>query len=165
MASSFSPGPPPAPAGPSVAELSTGEQLLLWAVRKRLEGEAQLPALRRGFRLADRGTHERDAFDAFEQLFGTIGRSCRRDLWFHRCGCGCVSNDELAILGLVAAEQSGDVASALFLGRALVAPAALAEAVEAARRLALALAERGLALPLRQRYAPAQLDDGSRRLH
>ena len=150
---------------PSVGDLSMGEQLVLWAVRKRLEGEAQLPALRRGFRLADRGTHEHDACDAFEQLFGTIGRSCRRDLWFHRCGCGCVSEDELTILGLVAAEQRGDIASALFLGRALVAPAALIEALEAARRLALALAERGLALPLRQRYAPAQLDDSSRRVH
>ena len=134
------------------------------ALRKRLEGTAQLPALRRGFRLADRGMHERDAFEAFEQLFGAIGRNCRRDLWFHRCGCGCVSGDELMILGLVAAEQSGDRASALLFGRALVTPAALTEALEAARRLALALAERGLGLPQRQRDAPAQVD-GSRHLH
>lgn len=165
MASSFSPEPPPAPAGPSVAELSMGEQLVLWAVRKRLEGEAQLPAVRRGFRLADRGPHECDAFEAFEQLFGAIGRSCRRDLWFHRCGCGCVSGDELTILGLIAAEQSGDIASALFFGRALVTPAAVVEVLRAAHLLALALAERDLALPLRQRSAPAQLDDSSRRLH
>jgi hypothetical protein len=72
MASS-SPEPPSVGSGPSVSELSLGEQLVLWAVRKRLEGEAQLPALRRGFRLADRGCHERDAFDAFERLFGAIG--------------------------------------------------------------------------------------------
>jgi hypothetical protein len=147
-----------------VGELATGEQLLLWALRERLEGTAQLPALRRGFRLADRGTHQCCAFEAFEQLFGAIGRNCRRDLWFHRCGCGCVSEDELTILALVVAEQSGDMASSLFFGRALVAPAALPEAQEAARRLALALAERGLALPRRQRYAPAQVD-GSRHLH
>ena len=164
MATSLSPDPPPAPAGPRVGELATGEQLLPWALRKRLEGTAPLPALRRGFRLADRGIHERDAFEAFEQLFGAIGRSCRRDLWCHRCGCGWVSEDELTILGLVAAEQSGDMASALLFGQALVVPAALTEALEAARRLALALAERGLALPRRQRYAPAQVD-GSRQLH
>jgi len=164
MAASFC-ADPPAPSGPSVGELSIGEQLVLWAVRKRLEGEEQLPALRRGFRLADRGRHECCAFDAFERLFDAIGRNCRRDLWFHRCGCGCVSADELTILGLVAAEQSGDIASALFLGRALVAPQAVGEALEAARRLALALAERGLALPLRQRYVPARLDHGSQRLH
>jgi len=60
MATSLSPDPPPAPAGPRVGELATGEQLLLWALRKRLEGTAQLPALRRGFRLVDRGIHERD---------------------------------------------------------------------------------------------------------
>ena len=163
MATSLSPDPPPALPGPRVGELATGEQLLLWALRRRLEGAAQLPALRRGFRLADRGTHARDAFEAFEQLFGAIRRNCRRDLWFHRC-CGCVSQDELTILGLVAAEQSGDRASALLFGRALVTPAALTEALEAARRLALALAERGLGLPQRQRDAPAQVD-GSRHLH
>lgn len=164
MATSFSPDPPE-PSGPSVAELSIGEQLLLWAVRKRLQGEGQLPTLRRGFRLADRGTHQCCAFEAFERLFGAIGRNCRRDLWFHRCGCGCVSGDELTILALVAAEQSGDVASALLCGRALVAPTALSEALAAARRLGLALAERGLALPLRRRYAPTPLDDGRPRLH
>jgi hypothetical protein len=165
MASSLSPEPQPVPSGPSVGELSIGEQLVLWAVRKRLEGAEQVPALRRGFRLADRGSHARCAFDAFEQLFGVIGRHCRRDLWFHRCGCGWVSADELTILGLVAAEQSDDIASALVFGRALVAPPAVVKALAAARRLALALAERGLALPLRQRYAPARLDDGSQRLH
>ena len=115
--------------------------------------------------LADHGTHEHCAFEAFEQLFGAIGRNCRRDLWFHRCGCGCVSEDELAILGLVAAEQSGDMASALFLGRSLVAPQAVVGALQAARQLARTLSERGLALPLRQRYASAQVEDGSRRLH
>jgi hypothetical protein len=164
MTASFSPDPP-APSGPSVAELAMGEQLVLWAVRKRLEGDQQLPVLSRGFRLADRGAHRRDAFDAFEALFGAIGRNCGRDLWFHRCGCGCVSGDELTILGLVAAEQSGDVASALFFGRALVAPQGVVELLQAARLLAEALAERGLALPLRQRYAPAEVDDSSRRLH
>ena len=164
MAASFSPDPE-APSGPSVAELAMGEQLVLWAVRKRLEGDQQLPVLSRGFRLADRGPHRRDAFGAFEQLFGAIGRNCRRDLWFHRCGCGCVSGDELTILGLVAAEQSGDIASALFFGRALVAPQGVVELLQAARLLAEALAERGLALPLRQRYAPAAVDDSSRRLH
>ena len=81
MATSSFPDPA-VPSGPSVRELSLGEQLLLWAVRKRLEGEAQLPTLQRGFRLADRGTHERDAFEPFEQLFGAIRRNCRRDLWF-----------------------------------------------------------------------------------
>lgn len=150
---------------PTVAEFSMGEQLVLWAVRKRLEGDAQVPALGRGFRLADRGVHRRDAFAAFEQLFAAIGRHCRRDLWFHRCGCGCVSDDELTILGLVAAEQAGDIASALFFGRSLVAAAGVTPVLEAARALAEALAERGFALPLRQRYAPAQLDDSSRRLH
>jgi len=124
-----------------------------------------VPALRRGFQLADRGRHEHDAFDAFEGLFGTIGRNCWRDLWFHRCGCGCVSGDELTILGLVAAEQSGDIASALFFGRALVAPTAISELLEAARWLAEALAERGLALPQRERYPAAEVDDSSRRLH
>jgi hypothetical protein len=150
---------------PGVSDLSMGEQLVLWAVRKRLEGERQLPALRRAFRLADRGAHARDTFDAFETLFGTIGRNCRRDLWFHRCGCGCVSGDELTILGLVAAEQSGDIASALFLGRALVAPAAIGDLREAAHRLAEALSERGFALPQRARYPAAAVEDSSRRLH
>ncbi len=138
---------------PSLAELALGEQLVVWAMRKRLEGAAHLPALQRGFDLAGGGLHERDAFVAFEQLFGALARNCRRDLWFHRCGCGCVSPDELAILGLIAALQADDALTAWGHARALVADPALGDLLQAAREFGQALAERRLALPLRRRLA------------
>jgi hypothetical protein len=99
-------------AEPSVAELALGEQLVVWAIRKRLEGAAHLPMVRRGFLLTGPGQQPREAFAAFEQFYGALSANCRRDLWFHRFGCGGVSADELAILGLIAAQQAGDVASA-----------------------------------------------------
>jgi hypothetical protein len=46
-----------------------------------------------------------------------------------------------------------------------VTPAAVVEALDAARRFGLALAERGLALPHRQRSAPARPDADGPRLH
>ncbi len=109
----------------SVAEFALGEQLVVWAIRRRLEGAAHLPMVRRGFLLAGPGQQPRDAFAAFEQFYGALSANCRRDLWFHRCGCGGVSADEIAILGLIAAQQAGDPASARGYGQSLVIDAAL----------------------------------------
>ncbi len=149
---------------PSVAELALGEQLVVWAMRKRLESAGHLPALQRGFRLAGGGQHQHDPFAAFERLFAALARDCRRDLWFHRCGCGCVSQDEISILGMIAALQAGEVATAWSHGQALVAEPALGELLEAAGELGTALAQCRLALPLRRRLAP-DLMPGGARLH
>jgi hypothetical protein len=153
----------PVPAEPVVADLSLGEQLVIWALRKRLESAAHRPALRRGFLLAGAGGLQ--AFAAFEQLFAVLESHCRRDLWFHRCGCGCVSADELRILGLIAAQQSGGVAAALGHGSSLVAPAAVGEIVHAAGAFGQALAACRLTLPLRVRCLPERPAAERRRLH
>jgi hypothetical protein len=155
----------PVPAEPVVADLALGEQLVIWALRKRLESAAHRPALRRGFLLAGAGGLQ--AFAAFEQLFAVLESHCRRDLWFHRCGCGCgcVSADELTILGLIAAQQSGEVAAALGHGSSLVAPAAVGEIVQAAGAFGQALAACRLPLPLRVRCLPERPAAERRRLH
>ena len=152
MASSIPFAGQPVPAEPAVADLALGEQLVLWALRKRLESAAHRPALRRGFLLAGAGGPQ--AFAAFEQLFGVLESHCRRDLWFHRCGCGCVSADELRILGLIAAEQTGDVAAGFGHGSSLVAPAAVGLVTQAAAAFGQALAACRLTLPLRVRHLP-----------
>ena len=147
---------------PALAELALGEQLVVWAVRKRLESAAHLPALQKGFGLAGGGPHERDAFAAFEQLFAALARNCRRDLWFHRCGCGGVSPDELEVLGLIAALQVNDTLTAWGHAQALVADPAQGELMQAARALGQALAERRLTLPLHRRLAPDRPGAGMR---
>jgi hypothetical protein len=151
-----------ADAEPDVSELALGEQLVLWAVRKWLEGVQHLPMVRRGFLLAGPGRHEHDAFAAFERFYAALEGNCRRDLWFHRCGCGCVSPDELAILGLIAAQQAGDPGSAWGHGQSLVLDRAFGELLRATRDLAQALTERRLILPLRQRVSPDGTAAGSR---
>jgi hypothetical protein len=151
----------PVPPEPAVADLALGEQLVIWALRKRLESAAHRPALRRGFLLAGAGGLQ--AFAAFEQLFAVLESHCRRDLWFHRCGC--VSADELTILGLIAAQQSGEVAAALGHGSSLVAPAAVGEVVQAAGAFGQALAACRLILPLRVRCLPERPAADRRRLH
>jgi hypothetical protein len=153
----------PVVAEPTVAELTLGEQLVIWALRKRLESVADRPALRRGFLLAGAGGLQ--ALAAFEQLFAAIESHCRRDLWFHRCGCGCVSADELRILGLIAAQQSGEVAAALGHGSSLVVLAAVGEIVRAAGAFGQALAACGLTLPLRVRCLPERPAADRGRLH
>jgi hypothetical protein len=158
------------PAGPEVADatlaqLALGEQLVVWAFRKRLEGESRATTVQRGFELAGSGPARHDALAAFEALFALIAGHCRRDLWFHRCGCCRISPDEMAILGLIAAQQAGDMASALCSGQSLVAAPVVGEALRLAGRLGRTLAELGLALPLRCSYAPRSPDTGATRHH
>jgi hypothetical protein len=98
-------------------------------------------------------------------LFILIAAHCRRDLWFHRCGCCAVSPDEMAILGLIAAQQAGDMASALASGRSLVADPVVGEVLRRAERLGRALAEHGLALPLRWSYKRWWPDPGTAHRH
>jgi hypothetical protein len=149
----------------SPAGLYLAEQLVIWAWRKRLEGEARVAAVQRGFALAGSGPRRHDAHAAFEALFGVLFEHCRRDLWFHRCGCCCVSVDEMEILGLIAAEQADDMASALTFCRSLVAALGVGDTLREAERLGRALAERGLVLPLRCRLAPKWTDPGAERCH
>jgi hypothetical protein len=118
--------------------------------------------IRRGFLLAGPGRHEHDAFAAFERLYAALSGSCQRDLWFHRCGCSCVSDDELAILGLIAAAQAGDLATAWSCGQSLVVAAAQGELLQAAGKFGQALTERRLVLPLRQRLTAHPVPAGAR---
>jgi len=152
-------------AEPTLAQLALGEQLMVWAFRKRLEGESRAGTVQRGFELAGNGPARHEAHAAFEGLFGLIAAHCRRDLWFHRCGCCCLSADEMAILGLIAAQQAGDMASALCSCQSLVAPPVVGEGMRLAERLGRGLAELGLALPLRWRYVPWRPDPGVARHH
>jgi hypothetical protein len=131
------------------ADLSVGEQLLIWAVRTRLEGPARLLDVRAGFRLASDAGMEWSAFSAFETWFLTIAAHCRRDLYLHRACCPALGPDEAAMLELVASGQSGSGSGAERLAGELVRPPAVGLLLQASDALGLALRGLGLVLPSR----------------
>src|SRR3954453_6256955 len=76
----------PAPAGlwgHAVGRLGAGEQLVLWALRRRLrDGEPASPVLVRDFRLAFRLAGLEPALAAFEDLFRALDeRAAGPDPW------------------------------------------------------------------------------------
>jgi hypothetical protein len=135
------------------ADLSVGEQLLIWAVRTRLEGPARLLDVRAGFRLASDAGLEWSAFSAFETWFLIIAAHCRRDLYLHRACCPALGPDEAAMLELVASGQSGFGAERL--AGELVRPPAIGLLLQASDALGLALRGLGLVLPSRAGAGPA----------
>ena len=145
-----------------------GEQLVAGRSR-RSSAAAMLPSApcrgaRSGWRPAAVSAM-RTAADtpALERLFAALARDCRRDLWFHRCGCGCVSQDEISILGMIAALQAGErCRPPRSHGQALVAEPALGELLEAAGELWHSARDNaGWRLPLQP--APGSRPDAGRR--
>jgi len=133
----------------SVADLSTGEQLLLWAIRTRLEGRDRLGKVQEAFALAAH-PHPGSVFACFEPWFLVLSSHARRDLLLHRAPCPCVSADELAMVQLVATQQAGAPARSAELARDLVEPGMVDALLETAGTLAAALGRLGLVLPQRR---------------
>jgi hypothetical protein len=155
----------PAPLG--VADLNVAEQFVLWALRTRLEGDAKRGHLEHGFCLAHDPPGGGAALAAFESWFEVLARQCWRDLYLHRASCPCLSDDERAMLDLVASAQLDDERRLHRAARGLVQPQAIESLQQVSRIFAAALRELGLRLSgrplLAWRNARAMLHELMRR--
>jgi hypothetical protein len=136
----------------TLADLSPAEHLLVWGLRTIAVGHGDCPLLTQTF--ARRcGPMGGAALQAYFTLVQLIGLSSRRRLRVHVPGCACVSVDETAVVGIVAAAQdavSGGDDSLLRMRLGFLARADAAEALRhTAQALARALAAGGQALPVR----------------
>ena len=154
----------PTPATPSigsppvrrrVTDLTTGEQLVLWAFRQRLEGEAGEARVRQEFFSVCGLTGVEAAVQSFEGLVGALGGHARRVLLLHRAACPRLSPDEEMLLWLVAALQAeADALVDAQLCWLVARPFAQAVARQGGR-FAATLATAGCRLPLRLPEAPS----------
>lgn len=88
----------------TIQNLTRPEHLLVWALRAIAIGHDDCPLLGQIFERAC-GPMGVPALGAYGILVKTIGMIGRRRLRVHVPGCPCVSLDEMAIVGVVAAGQ------------------------------------------------------------
>ena len=91
----------------TLEDLSRPEHLLVWALRAIALGHGDCPLIARTFDKAC-GPMGGRAMVAYFALVKYIGMTGRRRLQVHTPGCPCVSVDETAIIGVVAAAQHPD---------------------------------------------------------
>lgn len=124
--------------GRIVGQLSTAQQFLLWAPRRRLTaGGATTPVLVHGFRLAFGLARLEDALAAFEDFTRYLDENATRDVCLLPLRCPCVSADEETILALVAALRAPAAESRV---RRLVDPVLVPGLLRRAGSLAAVLA-------------------------
>lgn len=128
--------------GRIVGQLSTGEQFLLWALRRRLsDGGAATALLVHGFRLAFGLARLEEALAAFDAFGRYLEETAARQLRLFPLRCPCLSTDEETILALVAGSRSP---AAETRARGLVGPSAVPGLLFQAERLAAVLARAAL---------------------
>jgi hypothetical protein len=133
----------------TLGQLGFGEQFVVWALRQRLhDGEAGSAVLVQGFRLAFGLWGLEPALAAFEGCFAVLARHAEHDLCLCPLRCACLSLDEDAILGLIAAAQLAPPGACLdaVLER-LVEPEGCASLRANATALGAILIRSGLPLP------------------
>lgn len=133
----------------TVADLETGEKVVLWSMRMRLEGAGALEHIREGFRLGREGVTGEAAFGAFEPWYLLLATHCRRDIRLHRPKCPCLSDDEREVLSLIAHVQDGNQEAARRFATSLVYEHALISFLAASLTFGQALAHLDLRLPRR----------------
>ena len=136
----------------ALADLTRPEHLLIWALRAIAVGNGDCPLVARTFDKAC-GRLGGQAMHAYFALVKYIGMTGRRRLRVHTPGCPCVSVDETAIVGVVAAAQSdapdGGESLLKMRLRFLVEGEPHEAFLSAARAVAQAFKVAGLKLPLR----------------
>ncbi|WGF89961.1 hypothetical protein [Marinivivus vitaminiproducens] len=90
-----------APDLPEVADLNACDQLLLWCLRRRHEGDDSRRMIRYGIGYACGALAADQAYGSFERCYSLITGHCRRSL---KIGCvadACLSRDECALMALI----------------------------------------------------------------
>jgi hypothetical protein len=136
----------------SLEDLSRPEHLLVWTLRAVAVGRGDCPLIETTFNKAC-GPRGGQALTAYLALVRYIGLTGRRRLRVHVPGCPCVSTDEKAIVGVVAAAQdslcgAGEGLLKMRL-RFLVEGEPHAAFILAAQTVARALKANGQSLPSR----------------
>jgi len=136
----------------SLEDLGRPEHLLVWALRAIAIGHGDCPLVSRTFAKAC-GPLGGQALAAYFALVRYIGMTGRRRLQVHLPGCPCVSVDETAVVGVIAAAQhpgcgSGETLLGMRM-RFLVGGEPHEAFLSAARAVAGVLAASGHIPPLR----------------
>jgi hypothetical protein len=152
----------------TLRDLDPAEHLLVWGLRTIAVGHGDCPALARTF-VSRCGAMGAPALQAYFTLVQLIGMSSRRRLRVHTPGCACVSVDETAVVGIVAAAQdavSGGDDGLLRMRLGFLARPDAAEALRhTAQALARALKAGGQALPMRIEAMPVVSGGGLSTVH
>lgn len=103
--------------------LATPDVFVLWALRQRLNGTAECAGLvSMGFRRVLGPVHAEPALAAFEAANRVLTDHGLRRLWLLPLSCGRITHDEVCLLSLCSATQSGSNANARRQAGALVGP-------------------------------------------
>jgi hypothetical protein len=140
-----------------IGDLTYGEQLVLWAMRRWLTDRAGWARVAEEFALALGCAQARPALSSLEEILLALHGGARRTIFLHRLDCCRVSADEHAVLSTLAALQNGRPARARALLQWLLPLCSVPAAAAAASRLAEALAAAGHLLPTRPLAGATQL--------
>ena len=107
----------------AVDGLSTPDIFVLWALRLRLAGAGRCGhVISKGFRSVLGTAHATPALAALEAVYGVLADHGVRRLRLLPPSCGFITYDEVCLLSLCCATQSGSSASARRQAGALVGP-------------------------------------------
>ena len=127
--------------------LSTPDVFMLWALRQRLAGPDRCAHLiSTGFRSVLGTAHATPALAALEAAYGVLADHGVRPLRLLPPSCGFITHDEVCLLSLCCATQSGSSASARRQAGALVGPVWSPFLSASLERLTGVLARRSLLL-------------------
>ncbi|WP_300300812.1 hypothetical protein [Ferrovibrio sp.] len=134
-----------------VQDLSDGERLVVWAFRRWVSGPQHLSLLAREFDRQFRRSEARPALQALDAALTGLTRHARRTIIYHQPCCGCLGADEVCLISIVAALQSGAQHAADAMAQWLVRREGVAEFIAALDDLAECLSGSGHDLPYRAR--------------
>lgn len=135
----------------SLQELSEGERLVLWAFRRWVSGREHLPMLAREFDRQFRQSEARPALIALDAALLGLTRHARRTIVYHQPCCACLGADEICLISIVAALQTGASATAQVMAQWLVRREGVDAFTTALKDFADYLSGSGLDLPYRTR--------------
>jgi hypothetical protein len=149
-------GPKTGSRGRNLPSLRDSEQWCLNVLRHLFTGAESWTAAQRNTTTACGLSHIESVIVGFDRFAETLAGGARRRLIIARATSITVTADELALLNLLAAAQSGAYAHVVALARWLVTPSYQGRLVSAAATLGTALSSAGI--PLTQRRAAGAPD-------
>lgn len=133
----------------TLSELDLAERLVVWSFRRWVSGTENWALVEHEFRRQFNDASVHGALRSFAMFVEALRCHARRIIRYHQPGCPCLGCDEVCVLTVITAAQSGDMNLAKATGRWLVKAEGLDALMQAARDLARAMAAQDLRLPRR----------------